>query len=217
MKCGYCGRVLREGSKFCTGCGRRIDNFQAEDKQNTGDSYLGAVITLIMLVIILSAGGVFMILRGLSGSIVSNTNIVSNSSVDKRESSEVSSQISSQDEFNGDSAIFGRWICNDKSAAGYTDSDYGIEVSLMFTLSEQGDFSVNYIMTDTGITAIKVMFVGSYSTENGRLSLKPDLSDYDGNYFKVNGEQQSVNYSIKDNTLTIVTPSGNKIVFTKDD
>lgn len=218
MKCGYCGRILKEDANFCTGCGRSVVKFQSEDEPNTKNSdssYLGALIVLIMLIIILLAGSIFMIFRGLNGNTVSGWNVVSDSSTESQYNWDVSSQISSEEEFHGDPVLLGQWLCNDKLAAGYTQSDYGIEISLTLTMNEQGKFTVNYSMMNTGIVAYKVTLGGSYSAENGFLTLKPDLSDYNGSYFDINGAQPSVKYSVNSDTLTITAQNGENIIFTR--
>lgn len=210
MKCGYCGKVLKEDAKFCTGCGRSVSEFSEEDVKNIqkqDTSYIGSIITLIMLMVILLTGSIFMILHGLSKNAVSNSDVVSTSSEYKLYNFE----SSSHDVFNGDANLFGQWICCDKTAANYTLSDYGKEISLALTLTEQGNFYVNYVMTDTGVTALRLNSEGAYFVQNGYLTLNSDLSD--GNE-KI-AVHSSVKYKVIDNCLTFITENGDNITFTK--
>lgn len=218
MKCGYCGKILKEDANFCTGCGRSVVKFQSEDEpniQNFESSYLGAVIALVMLIVILLAGGVSMIIRGLKDNTVPGWSVVSDSSAESQHNLDVSSQVSSEEEFHSDPALLGQWLCNDKLAVGYTQSDYGIEIVLTLKFNEQGNFTVNYSMMNTGIAAYKVTFGGLYSAENRSLTLKPDLSDYNGSYFDINGTQPSVKYSVNNDTLIITPKNGENIIFTR--
>lgn len=218
MKCGYCGKILKNDANFCTGCGRSVVKFQSEDElnnQNSHSSYSGAVIALIMLIVILLAGSIFMIIRGLNNNTASGRSIVSNSSAEPQYGSDISSPVSSEEEFRSDPALLGQWLCNDKLAAGYTQSDYGIEIVLTLKFNEQGNFTVNYSMMNTGIAAYKITLQGSYSVENGYFTLNPDLSNYKGSYFDINGTQLSVKYSVNNDTLAITPQDGENIIFTR--
>ncbi|MGN0475561.1 MAG: zinc-ribbon domain-containing protein [Acutalibacteraceae bacterium] len=219
MKCGYCGKPLRENAKFCTNCGRSISGDFAETDNSSapkGGSFFAAVISLILVIAVIIAGCV-----GLAISCMRDLNTmikkpsVSESDLNKTVGANVSpSDTATIPEFKGDPALLGTWLCNDKTAAGYNETDYGISTRITITFNQNGTFALEYEATDTGIQVRKVTLTGMYSVNDGEFTLFPDLSGYNGGYFTADGERPSVKYSFAENILTMTTSDKHIIKFT---
>lgn len=213
MKCGYCGKDVKNNQNFCTSCGRSIgDNSEKQGgkDQSKSSSFL-AVLMLIVLIVIVTAGCAGLVINGIKGWYVSDSQIVTPSSTNISEES----VVSSREPFVGDTALIGQWQCSDKSAAGYSDADHGIETNITLTFDDEGNFSVSYCMINLGITARNETLRGSYSVKDGSLTLKPNLSSYKGDYFDDSNAEPTVKYSVEKDKLVIVSDSGNKLVFAK--
>lgn len=213
MKCGYCGKEVKNNQNFCTGCGRSIgDNLgqQGGKDQSKSSSFL-AVLMLIVLIIIVTAGGAGLIMNGIKGWYVSDSQIVSPTSPEVSDAS----AVSSREPFAGDAALLGKWQCDDKSAAGYGDSAYGIETRVTLTFDDEGSFSVSYRMINLGITALNETLRGSYSARDGSFTLKPNLSKYKGDYFDNRSIEPTVKYSVDGDKLVITSDSGKELIFKK--
>lgn len=63
MKCPYCGRKMKEGQKFCEGCGAKFEDVETTkdttDNQQQKNGKAGLIIGLILFGIILIAGIIF--------------------------------------------------------------------------------------------------------------------------------------------------------------
>lgn len=215
MKCGYCGKPLRENAKFCTNCGRSVSGDSAEpDKasKKSGGSSFAAIFSLILVVGIISAGCAGLIYNGINDW---NTASRKSSTADPAVSSDVSqSDTAAVPQFKGDEALLGTWICTDKTAAGYSESDYEVFAEIRLAFNDDGTFTLNFDVENTGIQVRKITIMGVYSADNGVFTLFPDLSAYDGSYFTIHGEKPSVKYTAADNKLTLTTADSRQVVFT---
>lgn len=214
MKCGYCGKPLRENAKFCTNCGRSISDTSAQPGKSSGQkggSSFGAVFSLILVVGIILVGCAGLIYNGINDWNTASRKIPT---ADSAVSSAVSpSDTAAVPEFKGDPALLGIWICTDKTAAGYSESDYEVFAEIRLAFNDDGTFTLNFDVENTDIQVRKITITGVYSADNGVFSLFPDLSAYDGDYFNIHGENQSVKYSTADNKLTIVTADNRQVIF----
>ncbi len=216
MKCGYCGKPLKENAKFCTNCGRSISDASSvsnKPSDQQGGSSVAAVISLILVIFITFAGCIGLIHRDIRDWNITSSKGSAVSQSDTQKSDVSQSDTAAIPEFKGDPALLGTWRCTDKTAAGYSNSDYGISTQITLTFSDDGTFALDYKMEDTGIQVRKINLTGIYSVDNGTLTLFPKLSAYDGDYFTTHGEKPSVKYSVADNKLTMTTADSG-IIFT---
>lgn len=218
MKCGYCGKPLKDNAKFCSYCGRNISDAPVGFDKNsakTAGSSLAAIIALILTIIIVLAGSIALIAFGIRdwNTMPDKSMAVSESDTNRQNQVEVSS--SDIPAFVGDSALLGKWRCIDKSAAGYSAAaDYGITVNIILTFNQDGTFVLHYQMANTGIQVRNIKLTGTYTVADGKFTLSPDLSSYDGCYFGIHGENPSVGYSASAGTLIITTGDEQQFMFT---
>lgn len=219
MKCGYCGKPLKENAKFCTNCGRSISGDLAEAHNSSatkGGSSVTAILSLIIVISVISAGCVGLITDCIHDR---NTMIKKTSVSNSDTNTTVNTKVSSPDtaavpKFKGDPALLGKWQCSDKAAAGYSETDYGISTRITLNFKQSGTFALEYEAANTGIQVRKITLTGIYSVNNGTLILFPDLSGYHGKYFSVHGENPELKYSAAENILTITDVYKQTIKFT---
>lgn len=207
MKCGYCGKNIKDNAKFCTYCGHNLIEIQPDEQPapSTKGGYLSSLLTLLAIIIILGAGGAYMLKGG------GQSNAIS--------ASDASAKSYDTEGAAFDEALFGQWSCTDRAAADYSPSDYGIDVNILLEMTNKGKFTLHYSMTDTGAPALKLKLNGAYSVKNGTVTFKPDLSnvsgEISGNYFKNHGNTPSFAYTVTDSTLTLKYENGTDIIFTR--
>lgn len=198
MKCGYCGKNIRDDAAFCTYCGHNLSELPSEESSTppAKTSTLGACLTLLAILILLGVGSACL-LHGPDKTpkydTVSPTNLSTVSLID--------------DDTSLDEALIGKWTCTDPAAADYEQSDYGINVKIILTMAENGKFKLNYKMTDTGAPALKLTLNGDYRSKDGVISFKPDLSKLDGetgsDFFRRHGKTPTFTYTVTDRVLIL--------------
>ena len=105
MKCGYCGKVLKDDAQFCSNCGRNlheIDNEPSVSKKAARSAYAFSVCALILVISIVALGGYVIILRDLHPK-----NTVS--------ASDDGSYHFNYDSSFTDAALTGRWFTADRA------------------------------------------------------------------------------------------------------
>ncbi len=198
MKCGYCGKNIRDDAAFCTYCGHNLSELPTEDDSAAPvkGNYLGALLTLLAVMILLAAGSAYLLHD--SGKPTKH-DIVSPTSL--------SAVVLTDDNAVIDQLLIGKWTCTDPAAADYDQSAYGIDVKITLTLAENGNFQLNYKMTDTGASALKLALNGDYLTKDNVISFKPDLSKLDGEtgseFFRNHGKTPTFTYTVTDKVLTL--------------
>lgn len=200
MKCGYCGKNIKDNTKFCTHCGHNLREIQTDGQTATKSKggYIPSLLTLLAIGVILCAGSICLLGSGKSSAVsASDTNSVKVTPLDE--------------------ALFGKWSCTDRAAADYSPSDYGIDVNIILQMKNDGKFKIDYSMTDTGVPALNLKLDGSYSAQNSKVTFKPDLSklsgETGGNYFKNHGSEPVFEYSVDDSVLTLKYENGTDIKF----
>lgn len=205
MKCGYCGRNIKDNAKFCTYCGNNLREIQT-DKQSAQKSkkgYISSLLTLLAIIIIICVGG-WRLLNGGNQS----------TDVSASDSSAPSQDVKYYQIYE---PLIGKWVCTDRAAADYRPSDYGIDVKIILEIKSDGKFALDYSMTDTGAPALKLELDGGCSVNNAKITFKPDLSklggETSGGYFKRHGNNPTFQYSVNDSTLTLTYENGTNIEF----
>lgn len=202
MKCGYCGKTLNDDAQFCTNCGHSTDDGHDEPfdaKKSEKGIYAISIFSLLVVLAMTIYGGYTIIYRDLhpgqsvSGSDAGNRAMMTDT----------------------DAGLFGQWSCSDPAAADYDKSNYGIEVSISLSLTENGSFTLDYAMTDTGIPAMNVSASGEYSTEDGIITFRPDQNAQIPNYLKNHGSQPAFQYATSENSFTLTYENGTEIVFNR--
>lgn len=222
MKCGYCGKPLKENARFCTNCGQNVSEI-ASDNNKSADNSKGAtflsVVALIFVIIIICGGCFGIISRSIRdwNTISPSKSIVSPSEtkVDDNNTTSSEEDITSKPDFAGDPSLIGKWQCRDKVAAGFDEqADYGILTCITLTFNKDGTFGLNYEMENTGIQVRDIHLEGTYTVDSGKFTLTPNLSTYDGDYFNTHGDKPSVAYKTSGKTLVITTADKLQFTFT---
>ncbi len=201
MKCEYCGKELNDNAQFCTNCGHSTENVTEEtdnsQKPKKG-AYFFSVLTLIIVLALVGLGGFRIIDRDLHP-----------------EKFGLTAEAASASDHGGiDGQLIGKWLCTDPAAADYKDTDHGIEIRAILSLSEDGAFTLNYELTNAGILAKALTVNGSYATEDGMITFFPDNATEAKKFFKNHGENPSFVYSVEKNIFTLTYENGKEIIFT---
>lgn len=203
MKCGYCGKLLKDDAQFCSNCGRNLQEFDDEPSvsaETARNAYAFSVLALILVIAIVSLGGFIMIHR------------------DLHPDTAVSSSDKGSENFNYDSAVAdaalaGKWLCTDRAAADYSEKNFGVEVRVLLGLSADGTFTLDYSMTDTGVEAKMLSTSGTYTTENGVITFVPDEVAAASDYIKRHGKKPAFPYTVNEGKFTLKYENGKTIVF----
>ncbi|MBQ4396723.1 MAG: zinc ribbon domain-containing protein [Clostridia bacterium] len=213
MKCGYCGKNIRDDATFCTYCGRNLSENAPEEESvpPIKTSPTGALITLLLVLLILGAGSLRLLRESQKeprGVVVSVSDTSHRTPVKAEES-----QL--------DKMIVGKWSCTDPAAADYDQNDYGIQVKITLVMKEDGQFQLQYKMSDTGASALKLRLDGDYLTRDGVISFRPDLSALDGEtggeFFKRHGKTPTFTYTVTEKTLTLHYDNDTDVTFRRAD
>ncbi len=222
MKCGYCGKPLKENAKFCTNCGQNVSEIASDNNKITNNSkgatFL-AVVTLIFVIAIICGGCFGIISRSIRdwNTISPSKSVVSPSEAKDDDNNTTSSDedTTSKPDFVGDASLMGKWQCRDKTAAGFNEqTDYGILTSITLTFNKDGTFGLDYEMENTGIQVRDIHLEGTYTVNSGKFTLCPNLSTYEGDYFHTHGDKLSVEYKTSGKTLVITTADKLQFTFT---
>ena len=205
MKCGYCGKEVKDDAQFCSNCGHSTE-VPSDDSSQPQKAEKGAYtlsIIALLIVIALTAYGGFVIIRR-----------------DLHTEKSVSSSDKGQSVFNYDSnftdpALYGKWKCTDRAAADYSDGNFGVEVKILLTLTGDGKFTLDYTMTDTGVPAKALSASGNYSTGDGMITFAPDDNPEIAEYLKRHGQRPSFQYSTDEGRFTLKYENGKAVLFTQ--
>lgn len=211
MKCGYCGKNIKDDAKFCNYCGHNLREIPSDEPtapQPKG-GYLSSLLTLLAILAILCAGGAYLLKSGGPSKAVSSSDVSA--------SSIASAQANHSEVTHIDKNLIGKWRCLDPAAVGYSRSAYGIDVDIVLTIADSSKFSLHYIMTDTGAPAINLKLSGTYWVKNGAVTFRPDLTNTVGetgsNFFKKLGETPTFEYTTTQDTLTLHYDNGTDATF----
>ncbi|MBQ5545089.1 MAG: zinc ribbon domain-containing protein [Clostridia bacterium] len=213
MKCGYCGKNIRDDATFCTYCGRNLSGNAPEEESvpPIKTSPTGALITLLIVLLMLGAGSVRLLREPQKhphGAVVSISDSPHRTPLKEEES-------------QPDTALVGKWMCTDPAAADYDQNDYGIQVKITLVMQEDGQFRLRYHMSDTGASALKLRLDGDYLTRDGVISFRPDLSapegETGGDFFRRHGKTPTFPYTVTEKTLTLHYDNGTDVTFRRAD
>ena len=203
MKCVHCGKEVRNGAQFCSNCGHSIEEPSEESVKShktARGAYALSVLALIIVLALVAYGGFVIIYRDL------HPQKTVSASDEKNAAFNYDSQLN-------DSALIGKWVCNDRAAADYGENNFGVEVKIILTLTDDGKFTLDYSMTDTGIPAKSLSTSGKYSTEDGIITFIPDDNPELESYLKRHGKRPSLQYSADGNIFTMKYEKGKDILF----
>lgn len=206
MKCGYCGKTIRDSAAFCRYCGHSLDGLPSggEGAPPVKSRYLPALLTLIIILAALAAGGLRLVVPVMPMTLPASPS-------DLRQTSSASARDYQ--------ALVGKWKCTDPAAAGYTASDYGIDVSIVLTVMEDGSCGLRYRLTDTGVKALQLDLSGTFAADQQVVTFRPDLSLLDGQslgrYFLRHGKELPFAYTVKDDVLTLTDGYGEQTKWTR--
>lgn len=203
MKCGYCGKEIKDDSQFCSNCGHSIEapaeESSSPQKVEKG-AYFISIFALIAVLALTAYGGFVIIYRDLFPETA-----VSSSDTDQ--------SGFYYDRVLIDPVLIGKWKCTDRAAADYSDNNFGVEVDIVLTLMEDRNFTLDYTMTDTGVQAKSLSTSGSYTVEDGIITFIPDENPGMENYIKRHGQRPSFQYSTDEGRFSIQYDNGKQIVF----
>lgn len=203
MKCSYCGQMLRDDAQFCSNCGRIVESTVIEPigkKKDEKGAYALSIMTLLIVLALLAYGCYVIISRNLP---------VNNS---------VSASDKATDSLNYESvvidpALVGKWVCTDKTLADYDDTNIGVEVKAMLTMTADGKCRLDYAMSDTGVPALTISAEGVYTTDKGVVTFIPDETDGLQKYLRKHGKKPAFPYAADDDCFTLTYENGREIVF----
>lgn len=201
MKCGYCGKTIRDSAAFCRYCGHRLDGVPSGEKAapSVKSRYLPALLTLIIILAALTAGSLRLLVP-----VMPVTDAASPSDLRQTASEGVREY----------QALVGRWKCTDPAAAGYTASDYGIDVSIVLDVREEGSCELRYRLTDTGVKAVQLDLSGTFAADRQTVTFTPDFSPLEGKspgrYFLRRGRELPFAYAVQGDELTLTDGYGVK-------
>lgn len=200
MRCGHCGKKIKDNAKFCTYCGHYIVEPNTIPKKSGG--YLAAILSLITVIAILVSGSVWLVMKGLYPAKSVSTSDLSPIAFDT----------------NGtrtDEKIVGTWRCTDRTAADFEGTDYGVEVNILLTIQADNTFLLNYTMTNTGVVAIQLTSGGTYIAQKGNIRFQPDSVNTDSEFLKKHGTQPTFRYHAYETVMELVYEDGKTVVFTR--
>ena len=201
MRCGHCGKKLKNNAKFCTYCGHYIIETDTPVKKSSG--YLASLLSLFTVIAILVSGGVWIVMKGLYPA--------------KNVSASDLAPISfDTDGTRTDEKIVGTWRCTDPAAADYDGTDYGIEVNILLHIQSDGTFRLHYTMTNTGVIAVQLKSSGSYIAQKGYIRFQPDSANADSDFLKKHGTQPTFRYHVYDTVMELVYEDGKTVVFNRE-
>jgi hypothetical protein len=216
MKCGYCGKNIRDDATFCTYCGHNIADLESDapPAKTPKFSYLVSLLTLLAVLVMLWAGG-YSLLHGAESRF---TVTVSASHISDSDAVAVLFPSTKQSPPQSGAPV-GKWHCTDRAAADYSRSDYGVDVDILLELKKDGTFRLNYKMADTGISALHLSLNGQYRVQDGLIAFQPDLSklnDETGSrFFKNHGKTPTFAYIAADDSLTLQYDNDTQVIFTR--
>ena len=203
MKCVHCGKEVRNGAQFCSNCGLIIEPPSEESTQPhkaVKGAYAASILVLIIVLGLVAYGAFVIVYRDLN----------------PQKAVSASDQDGGSFNYNGtftDPALIGKWKCKDREAADYGEKNFGVEVNIILTLTDDGKFTLDYSMTDTGIPAKSLSTSGKYSTEDGIITFIPDDNPELESYLKRHGKRPSLQYSADGNIFTMKYEKGKDILF----
>ena len=203
IKCGYCGKEVKDDAQFCSNCGHSIEEPSEEGTElpkGEKGAYAAPVLTLMIVLALLALGGFQIIYRNLHP-----TQTVSSSDTERGTFNYNSAVI--------DPALVGKWLCTDRAAADYSKKNFGVEVKILLNLTEDGRFTLDYSMTDTGIKAKSLSSSGSYSTEDSIITFLPEENPGIEDYLKRHGQRPSFQYAADGGSFSIRYENGKDILF----
>ncbi len=112
-----------------------------------------------------------------------------------------------------DPALIGKWLCTDRAAADYSEKNFGVEVKILLNLTEDGRFTLDYSMSDTGIQAKSLSSSGRYCTEDSMITFVPEENPGIENYLKRHGQRPSFQYAADSGRFSIRYENGRDILF----
>ena len=131
MKCGNCGNEVKDDAQFCSNCGHSIEEPSEESVKShktARGAYALSVLALIIVLALVAYGGFVIIYRDL------HPQKTVSASDEKNAAFNYDSQLN-------DSALIGKWVCNDRAAADYGENNFGVEVKIILTLTDDGKFT----------------------------------------------------------------------------
>lgn len=203
MKCGYCGKEVKDDAQFCSNCGQSIEEPSeegAEPHKAEKGGYAASILTLLIVLALVSYGGFLIIYRDIYPEITVTA------------SDEGSGKFNYDSTFT-DSALVGKWQCTDRTAADYGEKNFGVEVNILLTLTGDGKFTLDYAMTDTGVLSKSLSASGGYSTEDGMITFNPEANEGLAQYLKRHGNRPSFQYSAEEGRFTLKYENGKTIQF----
>lgn len=203
MKCGYCGKILKDDAQFCSNCGRNLQEIDEDPSVSDNASkkaYAFSIFALLLVITIVALGAYVIIQRDLQHKAVVT------------ESDEGNYRFNYDSTFT-DAALVGKWRCTDRAAADYTDKNFGVEVSILLELTGDGRFTLDYTMTDTGVEAKTLNISGTYSTEDGTVTFIPEEIPGISGFLKRHGKRPAFPYSVGKGKFSLKYENGSKIVF----
>lgn len=203
MKCGYCGKLLKDDAQFCSNCGRSLQ--EIDDEPSSSDTaakgaYTVSILTLLLVIAIVAFGGYAIIHRDLHP-------------IQTVSSSDGAARQFNYDRSSTDAALVGKWLCTDRAAADYGNKNFGVEVRILLTLTDDGSFTLDYSMTDTGVKAKSVSTSGKFATEDGIITFSPEENPGTADYIKRHGKKPSFQYATEEGSFTLKYENGKMIVF----
>lgn len=202
MKCGYCGKTLKDDAQFCSNCGHSTEDIHDEPFESQKSEKGTYAISIFLLIIVLA-------LTVFGGYVIIHADLHQQKSVSGSDS------VSQADMTDTDAALVGKWICTDPAAADYDKSNYGIEIKAWLTLTDDGTFALDYSMTDTGIQAMSISASGQYSTEDGIITFTPDKENGIADFLKKHGQHPAFQYATAEGSFTLKYENDSDIVFTR--
>lgn len=216
MKCGYCGKNIKDDAKFCNYCGHNLREIPSDEQPAppSKGGYLSTLLTLLAIIAILCVGGAYLLKNGGSSGTVSSSD-VSASSLPANQTN----QANHSEVTHIDQTLIGQWRCLDPTAVGYSRSAYGIDVDIVLNIPDSSGFTLRYAVTDTGAPALNLKLSGTYAVKNGAITFRPDLTNATGdtgsNFFKNLSADTSFEYTVNQDTLTLKSETGADIVFNR--
>ena len=213
MKCGYCGKNIKDDAKFCNYCGHNLREILSDEPSapSSKGGYLSSLLTLLAILAILCAGGAYLLKNGGSSDVVSAS--------DDSASSLTATQAGHAEVTHIDKTLIGQWHCLDPTAVGYSRSAYGIDVDIVLNIPDSSGFTLRYSVTDTGAPALNLKLSGTYSVKNDTITFHPDLTNASGdtgsNFFKNLSAATSFEYTVTQDALTLKSETGTDIIFNR--
>lgn len=203
MKCAYCGKKCKPETRFCTYCGRSVQEHPPRKKAAGGG--MVSVLSLSLVLAIVVTGGVWMMVSEWDASLKTVT------------ASDLSQGSADNGETQANGTLTGNWKCVDPSVSANDRPVYGTEVSVRLTLNPNGTFLLDYTQFQAGVKAVALTHQGTYEAQKGQIRFFPVSPDSRSPFVQKYGTTPEFRFQVSSRKLKLRLDTDTSVVFRRMD